>query len=150
MLPGELFYSQCSWWFQTEISFADTIALIPGFAAFRKFCNCKQAYIVGDINLETRDFLSRWYFYSVFLKSVVLLLPGLMYVNQHTADMKYSLFNILLLFVQLKSMYNARFHYMQGTFRKAQLMSKTRAEIGCFGTMAETLQNFRLSYEQQI
>ena len=49
-------------------------------------------------------------FTQFFLKSVVPLLPGLMYVNQHTADMKYSLFNILLRFVQLKSMCNARFH----------------------------------------
>ena len=33
------------------------IDLIPEFAAFRKFWNCKQAYIVGDINVESCGFM---------------------------------------------------------------------------------------------
>ena len=51
------------------------IDLIPEFTACGKFWNCKQAYIVGDINVETRDFY-QFTNLPIFLKSVVPLLPG--------------------------------------------------------------------------
>ena len=42
------------------------IDLIPEFTACGKFWNCKQAYIVGDINVETRDFLPIYQFTNFF------------------------------------------------------------------------------------